>query len=198
MPFWKSASLLQGCTKGPHSNVKPEEPESITGRKDDRDLQEQLKDFKGVSKTQSPIAPKLPRPDFKQSPLEKLTPLKAANLQIPDLSPPIKSQNDNEDEVKDGELCKNGGCREVKGCLLGLHKTIPINFLFFVQKFSSCIINTDCPHHPGVPIFHEGMKFWSCCQRKTSDFQAFLEQAGCTVGKHKWKKDQVKMILLER
>jgi hypothetical protein len=35
------------------------------------------------------------------------------------------------------------------------------------------------------------MKFWSCCQRKTSDFQAFLEQAGCTEGKHKWIRDNV-------
>ena len=29
---------LSGCQKGPHSNVKPEEPESITGKKDGRDL----------------------------------------------------------------------------------------------------------------------------------------------------------------
>ena len=40
-----------------------------------------------------------------------------------------------------------------------------------------------------MPIFHEGMKFWSCCQRKTSDFQSFLNQEGCMLGEHKWKKD---------
>ena len=46
-----------------------------------------------------------------------------------------------------------------------------------------------------MPIFHEGMKFWSCCQRKTSDFQSFLNQEGCMLGEHKWKKDDVSLIL---
>lgn len=30
------------------------------------------------------------------------------------------------------------------------------------------------------------MKYWSCCERKTSDFNAFLGQVGCTKGKHEW------------
>ena len=46
-------------------------------------------------------------------------------------------------------------------------------------------------YHPGVPIFHEGLKFWTCCMRKTTDFQAFLNQAGCTIGNCKWKSDSV-------
>ena len=49
----------------------------------------------------------------------------------------------------------------------------------------------ECCYHPGVPIFHEGLKFWSCCQRKTTDFQSFLNQEGCTFGYHKWKKESV-------
>merc|ERR1712029_779834 len=47
----------------------------------------------------------------------------------------------------------------------------------------------ECMYHPGVPIFHEGLKFWTCCMRKTTDFQAFLNQAGCTIGNCKWKSD---------
>ena len=47
---------------------------------------------------------------------------------------------------------------------------------------------TPCQYHPGCPIFHEGMKYWSCCQRKTSDFDNFLSQEGCEVGKHLWIK----------
>lgn len=43
-----------------------------------------------------------------------------------------------------------------------------------------------CCHHPGSPIFHEGMKFWSCCTKRTSDFSAFLNQKGCYDGQHKW------------
>lgn len=75
-----------------------------------------------------------------------------------------------------------------------------------------------CVHHPGVPIFHEGwgelindaekrlfhlirwyfmsmhhfrMKYWSCCKRKTSDFNSFLSQEGCNKGSHQWRKDTV-------
>ena len=54
----------------------------------------------------------------------------------------------------------------------------------------------ECKYHPGVPIFHEGMKFWSCCQRKTSDFQSFLNQEGCMLGEHKWKKDDVSCVII--
>ena len=65
---------------------------------------------------------------------------------------------------------------------------------------------TDCQYHPGVPIFHEGSvtlthlsylppppsppssyKLWSCCQRRTSDFNEFLRQEGCKAGNHEWK-----------
>ena len=34
------------------------------------------------------------------------------------------------------------------------------------------------------------MKYWSCCQRKTSEFQHFLDQEGCEIGKHKWVDDK--------
>ena len=29
-------------------------------------------------------------------------------------------------------------------------------------------------------------KYWTCCQRRTSDFDEFLKQEGCTTGEHKW------------
>jgi len=44
-----------------------------------------------------------------------------------------------------------------------------------------------CKYHPGHPVFHEGMKYWSCCNRKTSNFESFLKQEGCTTkADHKW------------
>jgi len=43
-----------------------------------------------------------------------------------------------------------------------------------------------CVYHPGTPIFHEGMKYWSCCNKKTTDFNEFLTQKGCTDGSHMW------------
>lgn len=49
--------------------------------------------------------------------------------------------------------------------------------------------DTTCTHHPGTPVFHEGLKFWSCCNKRTTDFNAFLSQVGCSLGKHKWTKE---------
>ncbi|XP_056231152.1 cysteine and histidine-rich domain-containing protein 1a [Seriola aureovittata] len=46
----------------------------------------------------------------------------------------------------------------------------------------------ECKHHPGLPVFHEGMKYWSCCRKKTSDFNTFLSQQGFTTGSHLWRK----------
>uniref|UniRef100_A0A8D0L2L9 Integrin subunit beta 1 binding protein 2 n=1 Tax=Sphenodon punctatus TaxID=8508 RepID=A0A8D0L2L9_SPHPU len=51
-----------------------------------------------------------------------------------------------------------------------------------------------CIFHPGVPVFHEGMKSWSCCGMKTTDFTDFLEQQGCSPGKHTWVKQQDKKV----
>ncbi|CAK9296790.1 unnamed protein product [Gordionus sp. m RMFG-2023] len=48
--------------------------------------------------------------------------------------------------------------------------------------------DTVCCYHPGQPVFHEGMKYWSCCQKKTSDFTTFLNQMGCVKGEHLWNK----------
>lgn len=53
----------------------------------------------------------------------------------------------------------------------------------------------ECIHHPGVPIFHEGSKGWSCCKRRVLEFDEFMKIEGCKkrkrhlfVGK---KKDKV-------
>lgn len=73
------------------------------------------------------------------------------------------------DEVSIGTTCKNGGCSKT-------YEGPETN-------------ETTCRFHPGVPIFHEGLKFWSCCQKKTTDFNTFLSQVGCQEGTHTWKKD---------
>lgn len=69
-------------------------------------------------------------------------------------------------EIPVGTVCKNKGCN--------------------ATYESPDADRTNCVHHPGVPIFHEGMKYWSCCQKKTSDFTAFMNQVGCAKGEHKW------------
>ncbi|TPX32268.1 hypothetical protein SmJEL517_g04599 [Synchytrium microbalum] len=44
--------------------------------------------------------------------------------------------------------------------------------------------DTSCEHHSGGPIFHEGLKGWSCCTKRVTDFDEMFKIAGCAVGKH--------------
>ena len=31
-----------------------------------------------------------------------------------------------------------------------------------------------CQFHPGVPVFHDALKGWSCCPKRSTDFTEFL------------------------
>jgi len=173
-----------GCATGPHSREKPVEPESITGKIDDRSLEQQLAELNGGGSHEATPEPvqlvRLPRPDWKTTPLVRIQAVPSvafkrtldAATQNGDVtgSPvsQVASVGGGDGQIKEGEPCKNAGCNKVYG---------------------GPSANTDCIYHPGVPIFHEGMKFWSCCTRKTSDFESFLNQAGCTTGACKWTKD---------
>lgn len=44
-----------------------------------------------------------------------------------------------------------------------------------------------CIFHPGAPVFHEGLKSWSCCQdvnKPVLDFDEFMKIQGCSTGQH--------------
>ncbi|CCL99326.1 uncharacterized protein FIBRA_01344 [Fibroporia radiculosa] len=44
-----------------------------------------------------------------------------------------------------------------------------------------------CTYHPGGPIFHEGLKSWSCCSdvnKPVLDFDEFMKLPGCARGPH--------------
>ena len=117
-----------------------------------------------------PINRTMERPDF-ESPLTRLEPtVNAAFKKQIDEMDFKKSSVINDGSIPVGTCCKQGGCN--------------------ASYESSSVDNSPCVYHPGVPIFHEGYKFWSCCQKKTSDFSAFLSQIGCENGKHKWIQDE--------
>jgi len=149
-----------GCTLGKHSNVKPVEPEKITGNLNKESSPEE------VIEVRPPIQAPMARPSI-DTPLVRLSPTVAASLKqaVANIPPPVNTGE--EVIVKEGEPCKNNGCKEV-----------------FPGKI------TECKYHPGIPVFHEGMKYWSCCQRKTTEFQHFLDQEGCEIGSCKWTADK--------
>jgi len=150
---------MTGCTTGKHSNIKPVEPEQITGnlKKEDSPVEVEMR---------APIAEALPRPPYTTT-LKRLTPTVAASLkdQLKKLEI-TKSGDTSSSETRMGESCKNNGCKNT-------YQGDEVDY-------------TNCKHHPGIPVFHEGMKYWSCCQRKTSEFQQFLDQEGCDIGTCTW------------
>lgn len=39
--------------------------------------------------------------------------------------------------------------------------------------------NSECTYHPGIPVFHEGSKGWTCCKRRVLEFDEFMKIEGC-------------------
>lgn len=161
----------KGCTRSQHSNIKPPEPEKT---KETIEIPPPSKEIRKPIKTQSPG-----RPDFNTT-LTKIKPTVAPALKQAIDGLKKKLGKVDESSLKTGEVpvgtaCKNRGC-----------------------KYSFANASSDfeeCQHHPGVPIFHEGLKYWSCCQKKTTDFGTFMAQAGCAYGSHKWFKDDEEKVV---
>lgn len=157
---------FKGCTTGKHSSEKPEEQEKP--QQTEQEMDTLIQRAKPAAPIQTNV---LKRPSF-SAPLVTIQPTvnPAFKQQIDslDLSNSSKMTQINNGEVVVGTSCKRGGC---------------------VVAYESAESNSNaCIHHPGVPIFHEGCKFWSCCKKRTSDFTAFLNQVGCVTGKHLWHK----------
>ncbi|EDV92734.1 cysteine and histidine-rich domain-containing protein [Drosophila grimshawi] len=159
---------IKGCTLAKHSNIKPVEPEKPV--KDDKEDSEPVE-----VEVRAPIKQALPRPAI-ETPFTVLQPTVAPALKEsidalksrPTAAPAATEAS--EDGIAVGTNCKNIGC-----------------------TYSYTNTSSDygeCTHHPGVPIFHEGLKFWSCCQKRTSDFAQFMAQKGCVYGQHKFVKNE--------
>ncbi|KAF7699745.1 cysteine and histidine-rich domain-containing protein 1a [Silurus meridionalis] len=172
---------IAGCSKGCHNKEKPPEPvkpevKSSGGKKELEDLKPRFDEYiiqapKPVEFIQRPSADE-PLVELQQKVSPSLTQA-LENLKVSKTNK-IAEKEDDGNEVKIGTACKNGGCS---------------------KTFSGPASDEDkCVFHPGVPIFHEGTKYWSCCRRKTSDFNAFLSQQGCTTGAHIWRKADGKKV----
>lgn len=153
---------IKGCTLAKHSNVKPPEPEKP---KNDANIEDFVEE-----KIPEPIKKStLIRPAYNSKLIELEPKVNPAFKSQIDALPPSVTKQITRQELTIGTTCKNGGCNKS-----------------YEGPESD---NEECVFHSGVPIFHEGMKYWSCCQRKTSDFTAFMNQEGCDRGSHKWFKD---------
>ena len=115
-----------GCKTGPHSREKPVEPESITGKKDDRSLEDQLAALNSHEPSPEPLQ-RLPRPDWATAPLTKIkvapTPsfqktidADGASVASSIVNAAANAGGGDGSVVKEGESCKHGGCKAVRRC----------------------------------------------------------------------------------
>ena len=107
--------------------MKPVEPEKITGNlTKDTPVEE-------VIEVRPPIQPPKERPCV-DSPRQRLTPTVAASLTkaLQNIKKPEANGDGEEVQAKEGDTCKNNGCKE----------TFPG-------------MDDNCKHHPGYPVFHE-------------------------------------------
>ena len=49
-----------------------------------------------------------------------------------------------------------------------------------------------CTFHPGGPVFHEGLKGWSCCKKRVVDFEEFMAIEGCATGKESGERSNMR------
>ncbi|XP_030018336.1 cysteine and histidine-rich domain-containing protein 1 [Sphaeramia orbicularis] len=166
---------IKGCTRGRHSNDKPQEPllPEVTSDKG------QIKHTNGQEiiyqgpKSAEKLQKERPSSDEpKTKLLHKVSASLTQALEKLDLNIKAEAEQKEGQPVSVGTHCKNAGCKT----------------MYQGPETDSEV----CTHHPGVPVFHEGYKYWNCCCIKTIDFNAFLDQKGCTTGKHRWVPKQSK------
>ncbi|XP_068600663.1 cysteine and histidine-rich domain-containing protein 1 [Brachionichthys hirsutus] len=164
---------IAGCTKGPHNKEKPPEPVKphVTTTGEKKDTQDPKFNEYIISAPKPREAIQRPSADEPMVRLQHKVSgsLKQALEKLKLSENATETKEEDSDEIKIGTSCKNGGC---------------------TKSFDGAASDAGvCSYHSGVPIFHEGMKYWSCCKRKTSDFNTFLSQEGCTKGAHLWRKN---------
>ncbi|NXJ79281.1 CHRD1 protein, partial [Trogon melanurus] len=172
---------IKGCTKGFHSKEKP--PEPFSQEKTSDKLKNKLVEDLIIRGPKSAEKMQQERPSSDEP--RQLLPIKVSRSLEQALEKLNLSSNDEAPEgreeaaqVRAGTSCKNAACKAI---------------------YQGPDSNTEvCTFHPGVPVFHEGMKYWSCCGVKTMDFSVFLAQPGCSSGQHCWMQKEDKKVVLCR
>jgi hypothetical protein len=90
--------------------------------------------------------------------------------QVTSTPPPPAPESEDDDpalEIPDGRTCRRRGCGAT------------------YHKSKGRREDEKCVHHPGVPIFHEGSKGYSCCKRRVLEFDQFMKiEGGKTKDRH--------------
>ena len=153
---WEEFQKIKGCAVGVHC-LKVDQPNPETESSD-------FAKSHTVSRAESALA--------NSSNVAATVPVKAKN--IDDFN---KEQEQQKEKQKEGLVEKklfvlpNGNLKCVnRGCN---------------KEFKECEAEeTSCKFHVGMPVFHDGIKSWSCCKKETWDWDDFMKLPTCSTGRH--------------
>lgn len=150
------AMSLPGCTLGPHHSETPALKAQVMRNK--------------------PVDPKYLPKSTSADGVETFSVPGALSASSPASSsavtpvPPVQIVEEPDDPldavIAVGTKCRHNGCKDA-----------------FVDDSSR---TEPCVYHPGLAVFHEGSKYWSCCKPRCAEFEEFLKIEGCKVGRHKF------------
>jgi hypothetical protein len=111
---------------------------------------------KQVDASEAPVvsSPPAATPEVSRAPLAAPQP-----TATPPPPPPESGSDDPSLEIPRGKHCRRKGC--------GYAYT------------GGARDDEKCVFHPGLPIFHEGSKGYTCCKRRVLEFDEFMKIEGC-------------------
>ncbi|GAA5947278.1 hypothetical protein JCM3765_001602 [Sporobolomyces pararoseus] len=148
---------FETCATGTHSSEKPEpvsKPEEASAS-----TSKEPSSTSGTTETYGTATP-LPPPPPPSASTANAPPTKPTSTAY------VEEQDDPDVKLSTGMSCKRKSCgKSYEGDEMERH-------------------SEECQYHPGVPIFHEGSKGFSCCKRRVLEFDEFLRIEGCKTGRH--------------
>lgn len=184
---------IPGCTKSPHSDQKAQEQENVptsqeTTTQNGRTPQLVKMSEEEKMERRKPVE-QTPRPS-KDEPLVEMERTVAASL-TQALAKIMQEKKKADEELKATATTTVSDGDGLQKQLIQIPLGTPCKNAACQTRYEDENTNKKpCQYHTGVAVFHEGMKYWSCCQRKTSDFETFLNQGGCIEGSHLWFKPE--------
>lgn len=138
---------------------------------------------KGFHSSVPPVVDIAPSPNAvdpfsSAQPLKSIADFNSVNPEAPSsVNTALKSMERKSTRNLDGITAK---CQR-KGC----QKTFNLSENIVLNGETAELAAYPCCYHSGQAIFHDAIKFWSCCpDKKCYDFESFLEVPGCSHGLH--------------
>ena len=108
----------------------------------------------------------------------------------PKVEPEIKSEPEVEPEIDENDF------REIlitESPLLAKQEIKSDSLHVFCRKCRKSEVSGECVYHSGQVIFHETLKYWTCCpHKKFTDFDDFEALIGCCRGDHEMTTNSMK------